>query len=240
MKNYLHEFISILGRIFEETFPVLSFLRYKSKLLKSQQKTNEIVEKSKCYVEIDNTSLKNRISEEHARAVKIDEKTYKFTLGLSVSLTVLAAASGAFAKYLPKNEYSSLISVACGVSAIYMLLAGMTALGSLKTLPTYGYGSHHRLKEKSEGKKYLAVALYSQEKMNIIRHLRNEAAYQSLRNGFLVLLLALVISVSTFATNIKGIDIKSNTVEKTLTVDRDDAKKTSKKPIESTVPKLQL
>jgi len=62
-------------------------------------------------------------------------------------------------------------------------------------LAVYGYGTQHALRQKSGGVLYLSQALYAQEKMNVVRHLRNEAAYQSLRNGFLVLLVVLIGSV---------------------------------------------
>jgi hypothetical protein len=77
-----------------------------------------------------------------------------------------------------------------------MLLAGITALGALKTLPVYGYGTQHALSQEKGGVTYLSQALYAQENINLVRHLRNETAYQSLRNGFLVLLIALIGSVA--------------------------------------------
>jgi hypothetical protein len=93
-----------------------------------------------------------------------------------------------------------------------MLMAGITALGAIKTLTTYGYGTDHLLNQKKIGDSYLAEALYAQERMNIIRHLRNESAYQSLRNGFLMLFIALGLSVVVVGSpNIASIPIKTNT-----------------------------
>jgi len=188
MKKYVY-------RAFEEAIPLFAFLRNKRKIMMDLSDEAKIQEKSKPYAALDEGCLKDRIAEEHDRSKRIDEKTSKFTLGLSVSLTVLAAASGAFAKTIPAASYAGLISIICGVASIYMLLAGITALGSLKTLPVYGYGTQHALNQKDGGVYYLSQALYAQERMNVARHLRNEAAYQSLRNGFFVLLLALMGSV---------------------------------------------
>ena len=156
-------------RGFEEIFPIFPFLKNKKKIL---DKVND------CYQ-----------SQFNERAL------FKFTLGLSVSLTVLAAASGSFVKFLPNSPYAIYISIICGIASLYMLAAGITALGAIKTLATYGYGTDHLLCQKKGGVSYLAEALYAQERMNIIRQMRNEAAYQSLRNGFLMLFLALVMSV---------------------------------------------
>ena len=198
-------------RVFEETFPIFPFLKYKNSILKKINNVEETASKSERYKELGSDSLNIRIKEEHERAIKIDEKTFKFTLGLSISLTVLAAASGSFVKFSPSNSYSVYISIIFGISSLYMLMAGITALGAIKTLATYGYGTDHFLNQKKIGDSYLAEALYAQERMNIIRQLRNESAYQSLRNGFLMLFIALGLSVAVVgSSNIASIPIKTN------------------------------
>ena len=187
--------MNFIYRIFEEVFPIFPFLKNKNSILNKVSNGNEIASKSERYEELGSDSLNIRIKEEHERAIKIDEKTFKFTLGLSISLTILAAASGSFVKFLPNSPFAIHISIICGISSLYMLAAGITALGAIKTLATYGYGTDHLLNQKKIGDSYLAEALYAQERMNIIRQLRNESAYQSLRNGFLMLFLALGITV---------------------------------------------
>ena len=181
--------------LFEELFPSVKYFFNRRKLSKKIEGKNFENSLIDSYIQLDTTTLKNRLSEEHTRGVKIDEKTFKFTLGLSVSLTIIAAASGSFAKFFSGQDYSSLITIICGVSALYMLSAGIVSLGAIKTLPTFGYGTHHEIELKNKGDDYLVIALISQEKVNIIRQLRNEAAFQSLRNGFVILFLALLLSV---------------------------------------------
>lgn len=185
----------IISRVLEEILPFLYFIKNKRNIITKVSNECAIGNKVERYKKLDAECLTSRITEEHERAVKIDEKTSKFTLGLSVSLAVLAAASSSFVKFLPDSEYTTTISVICGVAALYMLAAGITALGALKTLPTYGYGTEHEILLKESGVSYLAEALCAQEFMNIIRQLRNEAAYQSLRNGFFMLFVALSMSV---------------------------------------------
>ncbi|MDO6581420.1 hypothetical protein Q4491_08670 [Photobacterium sp. 2_MG-2023] len=187
--------MNFIFRVFEEVFPIFTFLKSKKNISNKVNDRSETASKSERYKELGSDSLNIRIKEEHERAVKIDEKTFKFTLGLSVSLTVLAAASGSFVKFSPNNPFSIYISILCGISSLYMLSAGITALGAIKTLATYGYGTDHLLSKNKIGDSYLAEALYAQERMNIIRQLRNESAYQSLRNGFLLLFLALCLAV---------------------------------------------
>lgn len=202
--------MGFIYRIFEEIFPIFPFLKSKNNILKKIGDDGDTASKSERYIELGSDSLNIRIKEEHERAIKIDEKTFKFTLGLSISLTVLAAASGSFVKFLPNTSYSVYISIICGFSSLYMLMAGITALGAIKTLATYGYGTDHLLNQKTIGDSYLAEALYAQERMNIIRQLRNESAYQSLRNGFLMLFIALSLSVAVLGGhNVTSIPTKT-------------------------------
>ena len=107
----------------------------------------------------------------------------------------MAAASGSFAKFLPSDSIANTISILCGIASVYMLISGIISLGALKTLPRFGYGTIHELELEKKGASYLAEALVFQEKINIIRQLRNESSYQCLRNGFFVLLIALIISI---------------------------------------------
>ncbi|MCP4486848.1 MAG: hypothetical protein GY820_05945 [Gammaproteobacteria bacterium] len=190
-----------LSRVIEEVLPSVAFIKNKKNIFKKIENKSEMTAKAERYNKLDVDCLSKRIKEEHERAVKIDDKTSKFTLGLSVSLTVLAAASGSFIKFVPDNSHTMAISIVCGISALYMLAAGITALGALKTLPTYGYGTEHSINLMESGSSYLAEAVYAQELMNIIRQLRNEAAYQSLRNGFFMLFFALSASVFLLGNN---------------------------------------
>ena len=193
--------MKFIYRILEEVFPIFTFLKNKNSILRKVSNGDDIASKSERYKELGSDGLNIRIKEEHERGLNIDEKTFKFTLGLSVSLTVLAAASGSFFRFLPNSSFAIYISIIFGISSLYMLAAGITALGAIKTLATYGYGTDHMLNQKNIGDSYLAEALYAQERMNIIRQLRNESAYQSLRNGFLMLFLALSITVAMLANS---------------------------------------
>ncbi|MCY7296343.1 hypothetical protein [Alteromonas sp. a30] len=223
-----------LYRAFEEAFPFFPFLVSRNKIQKLIGDNADLTKKSKRYEQIGASLLNVRIKEEHERGIKIDEKTFKFTLGLSISLTVLAAASGSLAKYLPSSPLAEFTSIICGVSALYMLAAGITALGALKTLPTYGYGTEHIINQNADGVSYLSQALFAQERMNIIRHLRNESSYQSLRNGFLLLFFALAISVGAYVGGQDSSKSESKSVEGVLkvqkkSVDRDKLTVTSEK-----------
>ena len=182
-------------RCLEELLPFVFFVFNKKRILKRISNYDEWKKDAKKYTDLDEGDLKVRITQEHERGVKIDEKTFKFTLGLSVSLTVLAAASGTFVKFMPDTSFRGIISIICGLAALYMLAAGITALGAIKTLPTFGYGTAYLINLKNDATTCLTESLYCQEQMNIVRHLRNESAFQALRNGFFLLFLALIISI---------------------------------------------
>lgn len=81
----------------------------------------------------------------------------------------------------------------------YVLSAGFVALGALRTLPSYGYGTRFLLQQEDNAPSTVADALARQELMNNIRHLRNETAYQALRNGLILLFVAILLFAATLA-----------------------------------------
>lgn len=181
--------------LLEEFFPFIFFIINKHNKLHKTPQGDELEGNINEYSRLSPEKLNSRLSEEHERAIKIDEKTAKFTLGLSVSLTILSTASGTLAKLLPVNKINWFITLLCGLSSIFMMIAGIVSLGALKTLPKFGYGTQHELLAEKKGVYHLAKVLIQQEDINIVRHLRNETAYQCLRNGFIILLIALILSV---------------------------------------------
>lgn len=196
MKNFFFQII-------EEIFPIV-YILYKNKILKNLKKDQEIPENINSYLELNEKQLTNRLLEEHDRASKIDDKTSKFTLALSLSLTILSAINSIFIKlfYIKISLFTKFISILCLLSSIYMLLASIIAVSAYKTLPKYGYGTDYLLEIRKMGKKAIAKNLVSQEKMNIIRHMKNEASYQCIRNGLLLLLITFFITLIYFIINL--------------------------------------
>ena len=75
---------------------------------------------------------------------------------------------------------------------IFAIIGAILALGALKTLPLYGYGTEFRLKVlDDDGARVTALA--AQEKINFVRYMRNETAYECLRNGLIILLLSVIL-----------------------------------------------
>lgn len=144
------------------------------------------------YKTLSSEELETRLKEEHERGKNIDEKTIKFSVTISIAVTILGSAGSVILKSLSEPNLVFYASTFVAASVIYTISGGLLALSALKTLPTYGFGTLFLLKKK-ESNEVVVSSLVSQEKVNIVRQLRNESAYQCLRNGFLLLLPALLI-----------------------------------------------
>jgi len=179
---------------FEEIFPFLFFYFRKRKLTKEIINETFASETSayKSYYQLPEENLKSRIAEEHDRSKSMDDKTFKMTLAISFGLTILGSTASLLVKGMPNPELKVIVAIFAALSIFYSMTAGYTAIGALKTLPTYGYGTDFMIKGNGDIS-VLVKALAAQEKMNIIRHLRNESAYQSLRNSMALLFFALMI-----------------------------------------------
>lgn len=190
-----------INRIFEELFPFLYFCCINNKL---SHKLNEadskvIIEYSK----LTNDKIEKRLKDEHERAQVIDEKTSKFTLGLSISLTIISTMASGIVNFLPKSDLNGLIAFIFGLSSLYMITGGLLALGALKTLPKFGYGTDFEINKNSD---ILISSLISQEKVNILRHIRNELSFMSLRNGFLLMFISLLLCTFVFYKQISPLN----------------------------------
>lgn len=177
-----------ISRIAEELFPFGHYLvhsRRKKRLCDSKDILCE--PEFANYETLFTWQLKHRLKDEHQRASAMDEKTFKLTLSLSIGLMVLGSMAAFLTKAVSSATIQTISTILICSGLLYVLFAGFVALGALRTLPSYGYGTQFLLRQKDD-QKVLADALARQETMNIIRHLRNETAYQSLRNGIWLLL----------------------------------------------------
>ncbi|MDD5065107.1 MAG: hypothetical protein PHQ35_10185 [Phycisphaerae bacterium] len=186
-----------MKRLFEELFPFVFFYFHSKRILRKAaypgigNKDGEYG----LYHQLDEESLTRRLREEHERAKSIDEKTVKFTVSISIALTILGSIGGYYSKMLDNGTLKLLVSSISGLSVLYTIMGGVLALGALRTLPLYGYGTDFVLKSKDNDEVKIA-ALAAQEKVNLARHLRNEAAYQCLRNGLIILMVSVVLFIA--------------------------------------------
>ncbi|MGB8274288.1 MAG: hypothetical protein WCF16_03350 [Alphaproteobacteria bacterium] len=143
--------------------------------------------------------LTRRLEDERQRASAMDEKTFKLTLSLSVGLTVLGSTVALLVNGVSSPTVQIALIIMIGLGLFYVLAAGFVAVGALRTLPSYGYGTRFLLDQSVDPPQILADALARQETMNVVRHLRNEAAYQAMRNGLLFLFAGIMVFAGTLA-----------------------------------------
>ncbi len=181
--------------LIEEIFPIPHYLIRKCRLYQKAC-DNALFENDNRYdryLSLDENALTNRLTEERERAVFLDEKTFKMTLSLSVGLTVLGSVIAILTKKLPENMWQLGLMVIVGIGILYVLSAGLVAIDALRTYPSYGYGTQVLLINENEGRRrVLAESLARQEIMNNVRHVRNEAVYQAMRNGLLLISISLM------------------------------------------------
>ena len=189
---------NIISLIVEEIFPFGYYLirvHRKTKLCNSEN----IVEREefKDYLKLSTGDLEQRLKEERGRASAMDEKTFKLTFSFSVALTVLSLMAAFVTKTL-EGELNLVPSILICLGFFYVLAAGLVSVGALRTQRLYGYGSQFLLyQQEKDSTVPLVDSLARQETTNLIRHLRNETAFQALRNGIWLLFVGLLIFAAT-------------------------------------------
>jgi hypothetical protein len=178
----------------EEIFPFPFYFLRKIRKLRQAENTDILQrEQYANYATIKKDELQERLREERLRASAMDEKTFKLTLSLSVGLTILGSTAALLIKNISLYETRVALVVLISLSLFYILSSGCIALGALKTLPSYGYGTSSLLVDAAQQQRHFAECLARAETVNIVRHLRNETAYQSLRNGLFLLFAAAAV-----------------------------------------------
>lgn len=183
-----------VSRVFEEVFPLLHYWLRTRRLRRRSECPHILEDKSFAeYTELSVEELRDRLERERTRAQVMDEKTFKLTLALSIGFAFVGLAGAPTAMSLANALIRMVVVASTGIGLGFVLLAGFVALGALRTLPSYGYGTGFLLElRQSEDRQVtvLATALARQETLNAVRHLRNETAYQCLRNGFVFFFVA--------------------------------------------------
>ena len=187
-----------LSRLLEELFPFAHYV-VRARRQRQRSESPDILKKSERYSSLSEAQLDERLKEEHARASALDEKTFKLTLSLSVGLTVLGSTAAFLVRAVTSPAIQAALTVVIGLALFFVLSAGFVALGALRTLPRHGYGTEFLLQRQANAPNRVADALARQELTNNIRHLRNETAFQALRNGLILLFVGLLLFATTLA-----------------------------------------
>ncbi|MGB4782849.1 hypothetical protein, partial [Candidatus Methylomirabilis sp.] len=120
------------------------------------------------YHVLSDEELMQRLSEERDRAKAMDEKTFKMTLALTVALTVLGSTATSMVQGVPFERMRPLVALLAWLAILYSLAGGFVALGALRTLPSFGYGTEFLTRAKRD-RAIVAESLVAQELMNIVR-----------------------------------------------------------------------
>lgn len=204
----------MICRIVEELFPFIAYsVNYRK--VRKQAESDDILDTQEFagYGELSKQQILERLTEEHQRATTIDEKTSKLILSLSVGLAFLGVAASFLIKVTDCVAVQRILTLFIGVGVLYLLSAGWIAVGALRTLKKYGYGTRFLLEKEKGPNELLVKQLAKQEKTNTLRHLRNEAASQALRNGLVLLFIGilgiLIVRLSApFSTNSDAIQAR--------------------------------
>lgn len=204
--------LQFFKQILSTTFPCIYL--YGLEKRKLAEANDYLAKANSFFYDLDKVVVESRLKEEHLRSKLIDDKTSKFNLGLSLCLTIIGVAATTVANLLPDHELKPLIIAFLSISSLYMLIGGLVSLYAFKLMPTYGYGSWFEYLKSRNERVEIIKALIGQEKVNLIKQVRNEVAFQCLRNGFVSLFIGLIIISYTsvfnaYATSPKAISLIS-------------------------------
>ena len=174
-----------------EAFPFLSYARIGRKL-QDRVRSEDILHAPpySSYLSLSDEAIEIRIKEEHERAVRLDEKTFRFTFLISVALAVVGSVLIGNVERLSVCPPAMILCVSLvGTGLVYSFASIVIAIHGSRTWPWYGYGSGFLLELRRSDTRhlYLASQLARQETMNDIRHVVNETAFICLRNGLMLL-----------------------------------------------------
>ncbi len=188
-----------LSRLLEEVIPFGHYM-VRKKRASCLENSDRILEQPQYtkYASIHEETLKLRLREEKARATAMDDKTFKLTLSLSVALTIVGFTSIDLAKHIPHATARICFAGLIIMAIFYFTASGFVALGAIRTRKAYGYGTDILFVNPKYIQTCCATWLAKAETQNYIRHLRNETAFQALRNGFLLLWAAAALITSSF------------------------------------------
>lgn len=204
--------LQFFKQILSTTFPFIYL--YGLEKRKLAEANDYLAEANSFFYDLDKVVVESRLKEEQLRSKLIDDKTSKFNLGLSLCLTIIGVAATTVAKLLPDHELKPLIIAFLSIASLYMLIGGLVSLSAFKLMPMYGYGSWFEYLKSRNERVEITKALIGQEKVNLIKQVRNEVAYQCLRNGFVSLFIGLIIIsytsvLNAYATSPKAISLIS-------------------------------
>lgn len=193
----------------QELFPFLTYFLQAQKIRRqvwslddiSKPDNGKLARTARRYNNIERDEISARLRDEHDRAKKIDEKTFRFTLLISVGLSIFGSAFAFIASEVASTNWAKTILVIISIAEVFFLVGGLIALAAIRTMPFYGIGTEALLAKKNDAATDMPVLsrwLVQQEQMNVIRQMRNEASYQCMRNGLILTISAMIMIGITY------------------------------------------
>ena len=190
--------------VLDQVFPHLGDWRFRrtidQRIEHAKDRDSEEYDEYVAYTALEPDQLHQRLGEEKDRAEHVDDKTIRFLAALTIGFALLGVVVPLIVDALESNALGrALIGIAVA-AGLYLLDAAYLAIQSMRTEALYGYGSKFLLDLRSDDDRdrrqlYIARDLWNQEQMNHRRSIRNEAVYLALRNGYLLIILAAVVSI---------------------------------------------
>lgn len=196
--RFLNFLVQHASRVFEEILPFISLLTNMRTVRKKPTPETLI----KRYSTLSEQTLLDRIKEEQNRGTNIEDKTFKFHGSLAIGLTLINSTLFLLAGKITCPRIQLFVNVLISCSVLYLFIGAFIALYGIKTHQVYGYGTEFLVQLKDGNSvEICATALVNQEKENCIRHLLNEASFQSVRNGLICFFLAILAFILFLLTN---------------------------------------
>jgi hypothetical protein len=198
--------VAFLRRIFEELFPFATYLRLRLRVLDELATVTSgslpdgpILVAIRAYSGAAPADLEEGLASEQKRGAALDEKTFKYAASIATALTIASAATTAVAQLLPNSGWKIAVVAFTIPSIVYVTAGGLLGFSATRTLPMFGTGMGFAIENKNASPAMkpavIARALACQERVNLVRVARNEAAFMTIRNGFLCIVAALSMAL---------------------------------------------
>lgn len=196
----------VAGRAFHEVCPFVSYLRLRQRIEKrlhwnssssAGEERDVLMTAVADYRMLSIKGLEDSLKSEHERAISLDEKTFKYAASIATALTLTSTGVAAASQFVSEFHLAAVAFMASILSAVYVVSGGLLGFGAARTLRSYGVGVRHRLAlqgaRQAGQANLLAECVAYQEQVNLIRVARNEVAFMSIRNGLLLLMVAIAV-----------------------------------------------
>ena len=152
---------------------------------------------------LEESDLKSFVESEWTRAKELDDKQQKLTATLSIAVTAGGLAGSTILQALNGSWAKDAAATLFLVAAALLVVGTLVAFNALKPKRRYAYGAAYRRIIAEGGpaaKRELIEAATEFERDNTIRANEATAAAASIRNGVLVLAIALLMSLIAAAS----------------------------------------